>query len=407
MAVIGFGATPPCSFHSRVFRCCGFAEYRLSKWGRTTNCRRRKNAGLALKDLGAHVDVQEGHIVSVWLDGSRELTDKDLVHLESLTELKSLSISKMIDPSLQHLVTHKAASGEDITDDGLKSIRGLRNLETLALFNLTGIDGEGLAHLGELRNLKRVYLKGTPVGDNVAHLKGLQSIEVLGLSDTGVTENGLLQLKQLSRLKSLLLSEGTVLSEVGIRHVVETWPDLESLTIRTSAGDAAVEHLKHLSKLNTLGLGINVSNGGLQNIAKLPLSLTTLWLLDAKISGEGLRYLSEMPQLTTLGVRGAPISSDGLSELKRLRRLEVLDLSRTEVSDDDLVNLKELSGLTQLRLSDCKITDKGLAHLVNMKELSSVQLDSTGVSKEGAKRLKASLPKCTITIGSGESLVRL
>lgn len=151
-------------FAVALFTVVAFQDTGLTQVsGEETKVVERENAAsLALKALEAHIDVQDGHIVSVWFDGSRELTDKDLVHLESLTELKSLSISKMIDPALQHLVKNKAASGEGITDDGIKSIRGLRNLETLALFNLTGIRGDGLGHLHELHKLRRVYLKGTP-----------------------------------------------------------------------------------------------------------------------------------------------------------------------------------------------------------------------------------------------------
>jgi uncharacterized membrane protein len=62
----------------------------------------------------------------------------------------------------------------------------------------------GLASIGRLENLRRLYLDHSTITDTgIPFLTSLKNLEYLNLTDTRVTANGLLALKKLEQLKSL------------------------------------------------------------------------------------------------------------------------------------------------------------------------------------------------------------
>ena len=70
--------------------------------------------------------------------------------------------------------THSA-----ITDEGLKHLSGLSDIDTLYLDN-TQISDEGLKHLSSLTNLELLFLNNTQVkGEGLKHLDGLENLQQL------------------------------------------------------------------------------------------------------------------------------------------------------------------------------------------------------------------------------------
>ncbi|NQU19976.1 MAG: hypothetical protein HQ567_01740 [Candidatus Nealsonbacteria bacterium] len=106
-----------------------------------------KDAVAALKKLGAAVRLDDkGEVTLVsFARSSARFTDADLVHLEGLSELKTLYLH-----------------GREITDRGLPHLKGLVELEELSLRG-TGVTDAGLDHLNELAKLRRLDLRGTHV----------------------------------------------------------------------------------------------------------------------------------------------------------------------------------------------------------------------------------------------------
>ncbi|QEG38117.1 Leucine Rich repeats (2 copies) [Roseimaritima ulvae] len=74
---------------------------------------------------------------------SREvtLTDEDLIHLGSLTQLE-----------------HLAVDVSEITEEGVRHLAGLENLQSLSLAETT-ISADGLRHLATLNNLRSLTVK--------------------------------------------------------------------------------------------------------------------------------------------------------------------------------------------------------------------------------------------------------
>jgi hypothetical protein len=78
--------------------------------------------------------------------------------------------------------------GGKVTVEGLKSLRGLRNLRSLGLWE-TNMGDAGLAQLEGLRQLEWLDLCQTHVTDaGVKHLKALVNLKWLDLQSSGISE---------------------------------------------------------------------------------------------------------------------------------------------------------------------------------------------------------------------------
>ena len=90
-------------------------------------------------------------------------------------------MSKMREPILDKL---------PITDEGLKTLAGLRELRSLPL-NRTKVTDAGLAHLVDLPFLSRLDLAETAVSDaGLVHLERIVTLKSLNVQGTGLTEAG-------------------------------------------------------------------------------------------------------------------------------------------------------------------------------------------------------------------------
>ncbi len=118
----------------------------------------------------------------------KRITDEGLRHLAGLTELEVLAIN-----------------GTNVTGAGLSYLRDCSKLEGLAMSN-TPLTDVGLAHISSLKQLEWLQLNGTQVTDEgLLHLSGLTNLESLQLRDTAITDRGLKNLAGLQSLKKVLL----------------------------------------------------------------------------------------------------------------------------------------------------------------------------------------------------------
>ena len=123
------------------------------------------------------------------------------------------------------------------TDDDLVSLQSMSNLKKLSLSG-KGIKGDGLKFLKGLSKLQNLNLAGTAVGDDgLKHIAGLAAIEVLSLPPTA-TNRGLATLKSLKHLRQLSLSSG--ITDVGLGQLrdLKGLEDIGPLTWVTDEGMA-------------------------------------------------------------------------------------------------------------------------------------------------------------------------
>ena len=137
---------------------------------------------IALKNSGAKVGRNsDREVISIEYETDNQVDDEFLKDLKGLKKLETLNLNFSI----------------KVTDAGLKHVRGLSNLKELYLSHVQSVTDAGLEYLKDLGNLERLSLTGTKTTDaGLEHLKGLRKLRSLSLSETQVTDSGVQQLKQ-------------------------------------------------------------------------------------------------------------------------------------------------------------------------------------------------------------------
>ncbi len=186
-----------------------------------------------------------------------------------------------------------------------------------------------------------------------------------------ITDAALEHLKGLTKLKELYLNN-TEITDAGLVHL-KGLVNLELLIIRrTKVTDAGVVHLNGLKNLQALGFTrTNVTDAALVHVKSLT-NLERLWLTDTGITDAGLVHL------------------------KGLTNLKGLNLSNTEVGDAGLVYLQEMTELQGLGLWNTKVTDVGLLHLEGLRKLEALGLKGTQVSDAAVKKFEEVSPSCKV-----------
>ena len=136
--------------------------------------------------------------------------DELLEHVEGLNHLQVLNIPC-----------------SEVSDAGLKHLRGMTQLKSLSLYGDGDVTDAGLDDLKGLTQLQKLKLGYTQITDaGLPKLAGLTELQSLDLSSTRVTDAGLTHLTGLTQLHSLDLSF-THVTDQGIRHLQKALPKCE------------------------------------------------------------------------------------------------------------------------------------------------------------------------------------
>jgi len=117
-------------------------------------------------------------------------------------------------------------AGSKIDDAALESLKGVG--EQLVWLNLanTGVTDAGLKSLAGFKNLRRLHLEKTGVGDEgLASVKGLAELQYLNLYGTKVTDKGVASLAGLKKLKNVYLWQ-TAVTDAGAADLAKALPGL-------------------------------------------------------------------------------------------------------------------------------------------------------------------------------------
>lgn len=149
-----------------------------------------------------------------------------------------------------------------------------------------------LPRLATLPELRVVQLAGTNVTDgDLVHLSSLPALEQLGLKATKITDAALTHLGKL-RLTGLNLAE-------------------------TGVTDAGLAQISQLTRLETINLsGLPITDAGLAHLARLS-GITGLNLASTKITDAGLPHLKAMDRLTKLNVTKTAVTDAGVAAAKK------------------------------------------------------------------------------------------
>ncbi len=196
--------------------------------------------------------------------------DDGLKHLAGLENLKVLvldgawvsddGLAHLPKASIQELYLKATSIGDDgwkqfpnlrklrvaqtqIGDVGLENLKAIKSLEELDVSETSLITDAGLAHIGAMKNLRKLNLWKVPVTDaGVAHLATLKKLKWLNLDQTFVTDDGLKHLTGMTELEFLHLGSTPVTDE-GLPQL-ESLKALKDLKVtRTGATGAGVAKL--------------------------------------------------------------------------------------------------------------------------------------------------------------------
>jgi Leucine-rich repeat (LRR) protein len=284
------------------------------------------------------------------------LTEKAMARIGGLEKLEVLSLdgSGTADAGLKHLeglrnLRRLDLAASSITDKGMKIMTGFKGLQMLTLgsYNVTA---EGLAQLSGMTGLRSLTLEGETVTDEgLRHLAGLEALEVLHLNRTLVSDAGLAFIGKLKNLRALFINDETVfsgekkrISDAGLAHLAGL-DKLEILDLDGClVGDAGLAHLSGLN-LRELSIGTYDAKGsigteGLKQIAKLG-GLQALVIRDSKITAGSLALLGGLTHLRVLDLWSDAMTDEAAGQLVKMKQLQYVHVG--ELSLDAIQKIEE------------------------------------------------------------------
>ncbi len=304
-------------------------------------------------------------------------------------------------------------SGATIPRQAWHHLARMESLRVLGITN-TSLEDEAVTAIGSLGNLRRLQLSRTryPEGGwqsllstlrersiDWSPLSGLNKLERLRVNFGRWDDDAVEALGQLTALQSLILPEAYI-SERGAR-ALGNLHRLELLSIAEGTiDDAHLEHLDGLHDLERLILpDSRVTGAGLAALAGLD-ELAEVDLTGSRVDDAGMAGVGELPSLARLQLRDTSVTGAGLRHLKGCVNLVRLDLSSTAVGDDGVESLVALKSLEHLALRGTRLSDEGLAQLTALPSLRRLSIVETAVSEAGAAAFQEVRPDVELFSGA-------
>ncbi len=275
-------------------------------------------------------------------------------------------------------------------DDQMPLVARLTGLRTLSLGSAE-VNPRSLSLLTSLSRLEQLYAPDKTSDAAMAEIAKMQSLKILDIGPSRMTDEGLRSLGELTSLEVLGLYGNAGVTDAGLKALTQ----LRSLRhVRLGKDgpftDRGMEYLAAMPALKVLWLDThNVTDEGLRQLSKSR-SLERLnvhWL--EKITGRGVAYLKDMPQFKGLDVGSARLTDADLTHFGAMPNLDDLCLpwGFTDAGISHLANSKHLKRLWVNCVSGSPLTDKALAAISTLHELEDLSIAGTGFTDEGIELL--------------------
>lgn len=167
--------------------------------------------------------------------------------------------------------------------------------------------------------LRYLNLEQTPIDDSaIPHIAKFKEMKFLGLSETGVTDDGITRLSGLRAITGLELDGVDRITDKGLASIVEQWPDMQNLNLaNTSVTKQGILELEKLPNLRSLALArLLLSDDAMRVVLSLS-KLEVLSLIEVEFAPEFLEQIPKMPSLRLLSIGCLPgVDDKGYAELR-------------------------------------------------------------------------------------------
>ena len=266
---------------------------------------------------------------------------RDISALSACQQLVKLNLSDNQISDLSTLMNLPMLEWLDISGNQVTDLRPLMGIARLTYVDASGNAISSTTPLSMMNGLKELYLDNNPIRD-FSGLRKVKSLEVLGLSGTGLTDEDMDYLKNLTLLTDLNLEENEALTGEAVDALQQK---LATCNISRSqlAYNIDIDGQQVLSTATELDL----SGCGISDIAGLA-SLPSLEKLNLSRNSIGNLYILQLTEsrrtIRELNLSGNLI--EDITPLASLTGVEVLDLSNNSISSElPLMNLKTLKTL--------------------------------------------------------------
>lgn len=306
----------------------------------------------SLPNCAIHTDASEDKEQDISFGGTTFKADvteldlsgmglRDISALAACQQLVKLNLADNQISDLSTLMNLPRLEWLDISGNQITDLRPLMGIERLTYVDASDNSINSTAALSMMNGLKELYLDNNPIRD-FSGLRKVKSLEVLGLSGTGLTDEDMDYLRNLTLLTNLNLEENEALTGEAVDDLQQR---LATCNIRRSQLAYSIDIDGHpvLSTATELVL----SGAGIEDISGLT-QIPSLEKVDLSRNSIGNLYILQLTNsrftIRELNLAGNLI--EDITPLASLTAVEVLDLSNNQISSElPLMNLKSLKTL--------------------------------------------------------------
>lgn len=266
---------------------------------------------------------------------------RDISALANCKELTKLDISGNEISDLSPLMNLPKLEWLDVSGNQLADLRPLMGIDALKFLNAAENSISSTIPLSMMNGLTELYLDDNPIRD-FSGLRKVKSLQSLGLSNTGLTDEDLNYLGSLTLLTKLDIEDNTALTGEAVDQL-----KARLATCNISHSDLAYNIEVDGYPVRSDATELDLSGTGIADITALS-KLTKLEKLDLSRNNINNIYIFEMTNsrftIKELNLSGNLI--EDITPLATLQSVEVLDLSNNKISSElPLMNLKSLKTL--------------------------------------------------------------
>jgi serine/threonine protein kinase len=275
-----------------------------------------KLAGQDLSDKGLRYLLENYKNQIYSIDVSKtEITDQGMTYLAHILGLKILRLDcvAISDAGIANLVSYRDEKGKEKPTPAQDSLLAL-------MLEHDNVSNPSITSLAKLHRLVVLDLNHTLIDDNGlnALTKEIPGLKELDLSHDNVSDKGLIDCTKLKWLMALDVSK-TLITDIGISRL-RLNKDLSVLNVSETqvTDDGLIQFVSQFSEFSALYLAHDqISDKAMSAIARIK-KLQFLDLNHTEITDAGLMRLASITSLKEISLDGSKVTAGGIAKFKRL-----------------------------------------------------------------------------------------